>query len=66
MKLNKEALLEVSLKNLHPFQSYHFSKTPLFQNGPKNLSEVEKLSFFGFHGNHFIGLFNGILHVLIF
>ena len=63
MNFNEEALLKVSLKNLHWFQSY---KSPLFKNCPKKLIKVENFIFFFILGNNFIGLFNGILHVLIF
>ena len=50
-----------------PYDAYpiHFSKTPLFQKGPKNIIKVENFKFFVIISNHFIGLFNGILHVLL-
>ena len=43
-----------------------FQKHCFFKNGPKNVTKVEKFNFFVcVLSNHFIGLFNGILHVLI-
>ena len=42
-----------------------FQKRCFFKNGPKNVTKVEKFIFFSILSNHFIGLFNGILHVLI-
>ena len=62
MNFNEEALLKVSLKNIHWFQKCktHFSK-----NCPKKLTKVENFICFFIFGNNFIGLSNGILHVLI-
>ena len=51
------------------FDTYHthFSKTLLFQKWPQNPNKSWKFKKkFCIFGNHFIGLFNGILHVLIF
>ena len=43
-----------------------FQKHCFFKNGPKNLAKVENFNFFFcILSKHFIGLFNGILHVLI-
>ena len=66
-ELNKEALLKVT-----PQKSSFVSKLPIFQkheffkNGPKNLPKSEKFKiFFAFMVPIFIGLSNGILHVLV-
>ena len=51
------------------FDTYHthFSKTLLFRKWPLKPNKSWKFKiFFCIFGNHFIGLFNGILHVLIF
>ena len=51
------------------FDTYHthFSKTLLFQKWPQKPNKSWKFKkIFCIFGNHFIGLFNGILHVLIF
>ena len=51
------------------FDTYHnhFSKTLLFRKWPLKPNKSWKFKiFFCIIGNHFIGLFNGILHVLIF
>ena len=44
-----------------------FEKHYFFKNGPKNVTKVENLNFFFcILGINFIGLFDDILHVLIF
>ena len=43
-----------------------FEKHYFFKNGPKNVTKVENLNFFCILGINFIGLFDDILHVLIF
>ena len=51
------------------FDTYqtHFSKTLLFRKWPLKPNKSWKFKkIFCIFGNHFIGLFNGILHVLIF
>ena len=51
------------------FDTYHthFSKTLLFLQWSLKPNKSWKFkNFFCIFGNHFIGLFNGILHVLIF
>ena len=51
------------------FDTYHthFSKTLLFRKWPLKPNKSWKFKKkFCIFGNHFIGLFNGILHVLIF
>ena len=57
-ELNEKALLKVSLKNLHLFQSYQFLKNMNFSKmAPKNLPKVEKFDFFSIQGNHFYKAF---------
>ena len=65
INLNEEALLKVSFKNIDKFQSCPFSKTIFFKKGPKSPKIFEKLEFFFISGRNFVGLFNGILFVLI-
>ena len=55
----EETLLKVSFKIFHPFKSYQFLKNTTFSK------MALKQKFSVILGNHFIGLFNGILHVLI-
>ena len=43
-KLNEEALLKVSLKNIHRFKVAHFLKILVFENRPKNLTKKRKIS----------------------
>ena len=66
-KLNEEALLKVSLKNLHLFQSYPFFKNTAFSKmALKIYQKLKNLIFFSaFMVTIFIWVFNGILHVLI-
>ena len=53
-KLNEEALLKVSLKNLHLFQSYPFFKNTAFSKmALKIYQKLKNLIFFCIHGNHF-------------
>ena len=42
-----------------------FEKHYFFKNGPKGVTKVENLNFFCIFDTHFIGFFNGILHVLM-
>ena len=58
-ELKEEALLKVSLKNLHFFQSYSFFKNTNFSKmALKIYQKLKNLNFFAFMvGNHFYRAF---------
>ena len=66
INLNEEALLKVSFKNIDKFQSCPFSKTTFFSKRALKVQNfLKNQNFFFISGRNFVGLFNGILFVLI-
>ena len=66
INLNEEALLKVSFKNIDKFQSCPFSKTTFFSKRALKVQIfLKNQNFFFISGRNFVGLFNGILFVLI-
>ena len=47
------------------FTGFKVTKHHFFKNCPKKVTKVENFNFFFIFGNNFIGLSNGILHVLM-